>query len=161
MWQAFNNMSKFRHIADSLSSERLIGLVDGMQENTSKGRFCSLIEPVILWEMRDVLKNKFSRQVENINLTNYFGAYVNGYLFTANPVRRILDIAGREKTKYSCAMEHLEIPFNKNGKRFRTKDNLYNVLDERELLVYDDRKGCYDNGNRKNFEPRFRLEVED
>lgn len=155
---ALNNMAKFNSIAESISLERLMGFIDGMQENSAKGRFKSSTEPLILWGMREKLEER-SGEVENIDLTNYFGAYINGHLFTAGSVSRFLDIIGKEKTKYSCAMEHLEIPFKEDGKRFRTKDNIYGILEEKGLLVYDDRRGYSNNGDRKNFDPRFRLEI--
>lgn len=160
MNNALRNMGEFTSIAEKISLERLIGFVDGVQENSAKGRFRDSAEPMILWGMRDKLKDRMG-EIDNINLTNYFGAYINGYLFDAGVFKRFLDRIGKEKTKYSCALEHLEIPRIKEDKYFRTKDNIYNILDERGLLVYDNRYECYENGNRKNLEPQFRLKIKD
>lgn len=148
MNQAFRNMSKFDSIAEKIPLEKLMGFVDGMQENSPKGRFRGSAEPMILWGMREILKNRIN-EVDNINLTNYFGAYINGYLFDAGIFKRSLDRVGKEKTKYSCALEHLEIPRMKDNKYFRTKNNIYEHLDSRKLLIYDDRS------ESKNYGPRI------
>lgn len=151
MGEVMRSLDYFVGIVKKIPTERLLGFTDGMQDASSFGRLSLLNDSTLFSAMKWETEERIGK-VENINLTNYFGAYANGYLMEAGFVRRGLDLVGVEKAKYSCAMKHLEIPFREDGERFRSKDNVYEALEERGVLVYDDRVSG-------GFEPRFRLEI--
>lgn len=156
--RVFDSLDYFAGIAKEIPLERLMGLTDGMQDASFFGRFSWINDSTFFMPMKWSIKKRIEKP-KSINLMNYLGAYVNGYLTEAGYAQRFLDIMGREKLKYSCAMGYLEIPFKKDKKRLRTKDNIYEILDERKLLVYDDREKYDTYGNKKCFEPRFRLKI--
>lgn len=143
--QAERIMDKFAKIGNKTSLDKLMGFVDGINDNTCKSLFYKFDEPFMLIELRDELAKKinlYKENIENINLFNYFGGYINGYLIFAPFARRVLDRFGKELPKYSDAMRLLEIPrFDENKNYFRTKDNIYNLLKDKNLLIYDDRFG--------------------
>ncbi len=88
---------------------------------------------------KGIRKKTHKKAEESIRLESYFGAYINGYLLTRGTIRKFYDRFGRESPKYSRALEYLKIPkYDREGKFFRTKRNIYKILMKRGLLTYND-----------------------
>ncbi len=137
-----NIVNTFEKVIKRLPLDRALGFIDGKNEN-SWSRFNDRYEVETGLE---IMEERVDGSTE-FSLNNYCGAYLNGYLFNANPIKRALDYLGKSNPKFSFAMDKLCIECG-------YKDNIYWKLNARGLLVHDVR----DEGNS---EPRYRLEVED
>lgn len=141
MGEALRQMNEFAQMGNKTSLEKLMGFIDGIQENTARGILSTIREPLILTPLRNELSKKIIGESEiSIDYRNYSGAYLNGYLWMAGPFKRLQDRFGNEPSRVSNSADFLGIPKFENGEYSRTKRIIYDFLRKEELMVYDDER---------------------